>query len=154
MGQANDVPVVPLYAVSHDPAFTIIDLAAILGKDRVGRVRLLASRRPDAFTMENFLAGQHHAASVTSTPSMASLPLRLLREASPANVFFTGQQPAAVQTKEALHHITNADGPWLLSGDWWDDDAWEREVWECEGDDGLRRLVKHNGTWALDAVIG
>ena len=135
-------------------AETLAQLEAILGKDRIGRARLLPGRRPDAFMMENFLADPAKASSVSLVPHVASLPLRLLREASPANVFFTGQQPAAVQTKEALHHITNADGPWLLSGDWWDDDAWEREVWECAGDDGLHRLAKHNGTWALDAVIG
>ena len=33
MGRQNNVPVIPLYAVSEDPPATIIDLAATLGVD-------------------------------------------------------------------------------------------------------------------------
>ena len=83
-----------------------------------------------------------------------NLPLRLLRPAPPAGVFFSGGRPSTVQSGGAVLHVTNADGPWLLSGDWWDAGSWKREVWEITSEDGIRRVARQDDAWRLDAVIG
>ena len=132
-------------------AETLAQLEALLGTGHVGRVRLLPSRKPESFAVENFLDPASQNLLIHPNDN---LPLRLLRPAPAAGVFFSDGRPAAVQSNGAMLHVTGADGPWLLSGDWWDADAWKREVWELVDDHGLRRIVKQNGSWMMDAVIG
>jgi protein ImuB len=132
-------------------AETLAQLEALLGAGRAGRVRLLPSRKPESFTVGNFLDAASRNLLVHSHDR---LPLRLLRPAPPAGVFISGGRPVAVQANGTVFHVAGADGPWLLSGDWWDADAWTREVWELTDDHGLHRIARHNGAWRLDAVIG
>ena len=132
-------------------AETLAQLEALLGAGRVGKARLLSSRSPDAFAMTGFL---ENAPPLVASSAVEILPLRLLRHAKPAQVFFAGDKPASVQSNGALLLLAESAGPWVLSGNWWDQDVWQREEWDCATEAGLRRLVKHNGTWALDAVIG
>ncbi len=132
-------------------AETLAQLEALLGPGRAGRARLLPSRKPESFVVGNFL---DPASRNLLLHTQDHLPLRLLRPAPAAGVFFSGGKPVAVQSGGAVIHVTGADGPWLLSGDWWDTDAWKREVWEVIGADGAHRLVRHDNAWHLDAVIG
>lgn len=52
--------------------------------------------------------------------------------------------------------ITEAKGPWLMSGDWWDRHGWAREVWEVSTVNGaLYQLAwEKNGGWVLDGTFG
>jgi protein ImuB len=50
--------------------------------------------------------------------------------------------------------ITEARGPWLMSGDWWDRHAWQREIWEVAASDGaLYQLAHEKHGWVLDGIF-
>jgi protein ImuB len=64
-------------------------------------------------------------------------------------------RPAKLHTTTKTHVITACSGPWLVSGDWWGDSRWQRELWEVETSDGvLYQLTRHNGEWQLEGVFG
>jgi hypothetical protein len=45
-------------------------------------------------------------------------------------------------------------GPWKVSGQWWEPTSWSREEWEVELERGeTLRLVQQGGTWTVDAVL-
>jgi hypothetical protein len=86
------------------------------------------------------------------------LPMRRYRPLRPVMVRVgETNRPEAVQMqagREWLRVIT-AQGPWLMSGDWWSSDSWEREVWEVAVSDGvLYQLVREKHGWVLDGVFG
>ncbi len=46
-----------------------------------------------------------------------------------------------------------AKGPWRTSGDWWRDDAWNRDEWDVALDSGgVYRIYQENdsGRWFLE----
>lgn len=136
-------------------AETLTQLEALLGAGRAGRARLLPSRRTDAFAVAGFTdSSTAHDARVRHTP--AGLPLRRLRPAPVVRVTLSDGRPDAFLHGGRHHAIIDAEGPWLLSGDWWDADArWEREVWTVQTDDGvLHQLARQNDAWMLEGTLG
>jgi protein ImuB len=70
-------------------------------------------------------------------------------------VMLVNGRPSVVHAAAKSHVITACSGPWLVSGDWWGDARWQREVWEVETSDGvLYQLTRHNGQWRLEGVFG
>ncbi|TLD69423.1 DNA polymerase Y family protein [Phragmitibacter flavus] len=143
-------------------AETLGQLEALLGAGQVGRVKMLPSRRPDAFTLVNYL--EPVAAAEASLPGSEErllmsngLPLRRYRPVRPVLVGLDeGGRPEALQVGGGgWLKVTAAGGPWLVSGDWWNSGAWEREVWEVAVDDGaLYQLVREKQGWVLDGLFG
>jgi hypothetical protein len=44
-------------------------------------------------------------------------------------------------------------GPYLASGNWWDDKAWNRQEWDAELGNGIVcRLHTSNGNWEVDGI--
>jgi len=42
--------------------------------------------------------------------------------------------------------VVSASGPWRVDGGWWRDDAWARDEWDLETEDGsLLRMVSDGG---------
>jgi protein ImuB len=83
------------------------------------------------------------------------LPLRRIRPVRPVDVTLRNGSPAELHTSTKNHVITRCSGPWLVSGEWWGDARWQREVWEVETNDGvLYQLTRHNGQWQLEGVFG
>ncbi len=138
-------------------AETLAQLEAMLGAGNVGKVRLLPSRRPDAFALVNYLDAS--AATADTNESRESithgLPLRCYRPPKPVSVLLQDGKPATLQTAEGHLTVTHSAQPCLLSGDWWDRHAWEREVWEIAASDGaLYQLAREKQRWMLDGVFG
>ena len=65
-------------------------------------------------------------------------------------------RPGEFRRGHDQHVITHAEGPWLLSGDWWDAAArWDKEVWTVQADDGvLYQLARQNEAWVLEGTLG
>ncbi|HYF35711.1 MAG TPA: hypothetical protein VD994_10505 [Prosthecobacter sp.] len=140
-------------------AETLAQLEALLGTGRVGRARLLPSRRPDAFVLDNYLqppAPPLPQAEDTTTWTAHGLPLRRFRPAPEIGVQMQNDRPTSFQLHRETFIVRQADGPWLLSGEWWDDSAWQREVWAVTTEDGnLYQLAFENGQrWVADGVLG
>jgi protein ImuB len=140
-------------------AETLSQLEALLGADRVGRIRLLPSRRKDAFALDSYLdspAPPLPQAQEANAWSPHGLPLRHFRPAPEIQVRMQNDRPVQFHWRKETFIVREAKGPWLLSGEWWDTEAWQREIWTVAVEDGgLYQLAFENGErWVADGVLG
>lgn len=133
-------------------ADTLARIEAVLGTGRVGKPGLLPSRRVDAFAMADFL---QPLPKEEDRPEVMGMPLRRFRPPHEVRVALDEGRPVSFTRQGAVLAIFQARGPWLLSGDWWDRQAWEREVWEIAASDGgLYQLAREGARWMLDGIFG
>src|SRR5437660_1061006 len=154
---------------------TLARLVALLGNDRVGTPVLEETHRPDAFRMEPFAwdgstgfqpvgqagvpackeTGRQDACLPHSHDGCAPLSpaLRRFRPAAPASVFSTENSPAHIRSAKINSKITDQRGPYLASGNWWDEVAWVRAEWDLQLDNGvLARCHRSGGIWKVDGI--
>jgi protein ImuB len=141
----------------HQLSETLARLTALLGADRVGTPVLEETHRPDAFRMEPF---SWHAAE-SAVPS-GELPdalrtahtttaLRRFRPVAPASVFIS--ENWHLQSEKIRGKVVDQRGPYLISGNWWDEKSWERAEWDLQlGNGSLVRAHKSQRTWKIDGV--
>ncbi len=77
------------------------------------------------------------------------LPLQRCRPAIAATVETRHSCPVRISSSLADGRITEALGPYRLSGHWWDPAAWQQEEWDIALGDGLYRIARRitNGGW-------
>ncbi|MEO8440782.1 MAG: hypothetical protein ABI540_11260 [Spartobacteria bacterium] len=126
----------------RDPARlheTLTRLTGLFGRERVGTPMLEDSHRPESFHLEPFswkLPPETPAIS-PNEPVMGPALRRLRRD--------------GVSFPEAA--IVARQGPYLASGDWWDEGKWERAEWDLELSDGaVGRAQKREGSWKLEGL--
>ena len=153
----------------HQLSETLARLTALLGADRVGIPVLEETHRPDAFRMEPFkwnwtsTAGNGGRSSATpeahpkargSSPlHTLRLALRRFRPAPSASVLFDENMPALVQSEKIRGKIVKQRGPYLFSGNWWDEKSWVRAEWDLQLEAGELILAHESeGSWKLDGV--
>ena len=144
---------------------TLARLTALLGSDQIGTPVLEETHRPDAFRMQPF----SWAAAVSTVPSginhqsghdshalrtpHATAALRRFRPAVSVSVLQDEDKPAHVTSAARSGKIIAQRGPYLLSGNWWDEKSWRRAEWDLELKNGeLVRAHKHDGLWKIDGV--
>ena len=138
----------------RDPARlseTLARLTGLLGPDRVGTPVLEETHRPDAFRMEPF-AWQlpETGGEIKPLPSCA---LRRFRPPLPASMLLVKNIPAHLRNVEIQGDVRRQKGPYTISGNWWDEKAWERAEWDVELENGaLCRCHLREGRWELDGV--
>ena len=134
---------------------TLARLSALLGADRVGTPVLEQTHRPDAFRIEPFAwessstgfepvrlggvpacdtTGRQDACPPHSHDGCAPLSaaLRRFRPAAPASVFISDNVPAHFQSKKIIGKLVDQRGPYLASGNWWDEKIWSRSEWDFQ----------------------
>jgi protein ImuB len=144
----------------HQLYETLARLVALLGHDRVGTPVLDETHRPDAFRMEPFsgtgfqsatgrirrgepvgeagvssceVLGRQDARRPHSQDGRATMPaLRRFRPATPAIILSEEQKPAHVRSSEIQAKVIEQRGPYLLSGNWWDEKSWARAEWDLQ----------------------
>jgi protein ImuB len=153
---------------------TLARLTALLGADRIGTPVLEETHRPDAFRMEPFswqssstdfqpvgLAGVPacdttgrqdarlpHSRDGCATSSVA---LRRFRPAAAASVFIS--ENWHLQSKTISGKVIGEDGPYLISGNWWDEKSWAHAEWDLQLENGeLIRCHEAEGTWRMDGI--
>jgi protein ImuB len=152
----------------HQLSETLARLTALLGSERVGTPVIEETHRPDAFRMEPFSwavapkafgavpSGQnrqsgsdsHALRTAHTTPA-----LRRFRPAAPASFFLSENIPAHVRSADLNGKIIEQRGPYLLSGNWWDEKSWARAEWDVQLEDGeLIRAHESQGTWKVDGI--
>jgi len=137
----------------HQLSETLARLSALLGADRVGTPVLEETHRPDAFRMEPFawessstgfqpvgLAGvpacdttaRQDACPPHSHDGCAPLSaaLRRFRPAAAASVFIS--ENWHLQSKTISGKLVDQRGPYLASGNWWDEKIWSRSEWDLQ----------------------
>jgi protein ImuB len=138
---------------------TLARLTALLGGDRIGTPVLEETHRPDAFRMQPFRwdiiesavpSGQSFDALRTAHATAA---LRRFRPAVSASVLQNEDIPAHVRSAEMSGKIIDERGPYLLSGNWWDEKSWVRAEWDLQLQNGeLVRAHERDGVWKIDGV--
>ena len=141
----------------NDPnrfAETLAQLQAILGQGRVGKAVLLPSRRTDAFEVADFCEPTTRRSGIANAP--VGLPLRRLRPAPRVTMEMCEGRPAAFQQGRDHHVVCEAEGPWFLSGEWWDvNSRWSKEVWAVQTREGvLYQVARQKEQWVLEGILG
>src|SRR6266508_394736 len=148
----------------HQLSETLACLTALLGGHRIGTLVLEQTHRPDAFRMQPF-----SWAGVSAVPSggnresgpdshalrtaHATAALRRFRPALSASVLQDEDIPAHVRSAEMSGKIIAQRGPYLLSGNWWDEKSWSRAEWDLQLQNGeLVRTHERDGLWKIDGV--
>ncbi len=157
---------------------TLTRLTALLGADRVGTPVLEETHRPDAFRMEPFSwSFEDNPSSSPSPPngekgsplpegedggeghrrlrttSKLKVALRRFRPAVSASVFLSENVPAHVRSVNISSKVAERRGPYLASGNWWDETAWACAEWDLQLENGdLIRAHEAEGTWKIDGI--
>ena len=139
----------------HQLSETLARLIAVLGADRVGTPVLQETHRPDAFRLEPF-SWQVGAIDLNRPKPMkpkSRIALRRFRPAVSASVLLDADTPAHVRSTEIWGKILEQCGPYLISGNWWDEKSWARAEWDLEIENGeLVRVHESEGTWEMDGI--
>jgi protein ImuB len=157
----------------HQLSETLARLTALLGADRVGTPALEETHQPDAFRVELFswsstgfqLAaasvracernGRQDACPPHSQDGCAPLSpaLRRFRPVVTASVLRDENKPAHVCSSEIQGEIVEQRGPYLLSGNWWNEKSWVRAEWDVQLHNGeLVRAHERDDVWKIDGV--
>jgi hypothetical protein len=104
-------------------------------------------------------AGERERRACNGTAVREHIPLRQFRKRAKATVLLENNRPAHVRTAEiraglAVEGATRAqDGPFPLSGNWWDERAWARVEWDVEIENGvIVRCHCDQDGWAIDGI--
>ena len=152
----------------HQLSETLARLTGLLGANRVGTPVLEETHRPDAFLMEPFAwqltspadNGWRNSATPESRhQGRRSSPLHALR---PALRRFRPSASASVLLEDGPAHLRGADvrgkiidryGPFLISGNWWDEKSWARAEWDLQLENGeLIQCHESEATWKIDGI--
>jgi protein ImuB len=158
----------------HQLSETLARLTALLGSERVGTPVIEETHRPDAFRLEPFAWNfNEHPSSSPSPPhgekgpplpegegrvrgplaTLQRVALRRFRPPLPASVLLDENMPAHVRSADLNGKIIEQRGPYLLSGNWWDEKSWARAEWDLQLESGdLVRVHEAEGTWKVDGV--
>src|SRR5437762_5142054 len=137
---------------------TLARLTALLGNDRIGTPVLEETHRPDAFRMQPFSWAVVSAVSSGETPralrtAHATAAQRRFRPALSTSVLQDEDTPAHIRSAEMSGKIIAQRGPYLLSGNWWDEKSWRRAEWDLQLENGeLVRAHERDGVWKIDGV--
>ena len=103
---------------------TLARLTGLLGADRVGTPVLEDTHRPDAFRIEPFAWQlQETKEEIEPLPTCA---LRRFRSPAPASILLVNNRPTHLRSAEMQGDVLGQRGPYTASGNWWDENAWER----------------------------
>jgi len=156
----------------HQLSETLARLTALLGGHRIGTPVLEETHQRDAFRMQPFgstgfqpvgqagvLAcksnGRQDARLPHSQDGCAPLSpaLRRFRPPVSASVLQDEDTPTHVRSREMSGKIIDERGPYLLSGNWWDEKSWARAEWDLQLQNSeLVRAHEHDGVWKIDGV--
>jgi protein ImuB len=138
---------------------TLARLIALLGSDRVGTPVLEETHRSDAFHIEPFSweargttsASSHY--SPAATERVPPIVLRRFRPAVSASVFLSEDIPAHLRSANVNSKVAEQRGPYLASGNWWDETAWARSEWDLQLENAvLLRCHQSGEAWEVDGV--
>ena len=130
---------------------TLARLIGLLGSERVGTPVLEETHRPDAFRMEPF-SWQLPETKNEPRP-LPAVALRRFRSPLPASVLLAKNRPAHFRSAKVQGAVRAQKGPFLASGNWWDENVWDRAEWDVELETGaVCQCHSTGGQWALDGI--
>jgi protein ImuB len=135
----------------HQLYETLARLSALLGADRVGTPVLEETHRPDAFRMEPFDWSRNDECQITNDETNHRMALRRFRPPANAAIFIS--QDRHLHSDKVRGQIVDQAGPFLLSGNWWDEKAWTRAESDMQLENGeMIRAHQADEKWAIDGI--
>ena len=150
---------------------TIGRLNALLGPGRLGTPFLLDTHRPDSFQMKGALCGEkiavkreqnecnlspHYGRRIQNS---TSLPLSRFRPTLPIHVASDPEgrfpRPLALLNGPYCGPVTTSNGPFPISGHWWDpEERWQQVEWDIQlTSNAILRLAYHPpDNWVLEGI--
>ena len=129
---------------------TLARLSALLGSECVGTPVLEETHRPDAFRMEPF-TWQDSSDATERVPPISKPTLRRFRPAAAASIFTS--QDRHLRSGNIARKVVDQSGPFLFSGNWWDEKSWGRAEWDMQLENGdLIRAHEAEGVWKVDGI--
>src|SRR6184192_64866 len=136
---------------------TLARLSALLGSDRVGTPIKEETHRPDAFQMEPFGWRQNDEIRMSNDEenptgeSRYRIALRRFRPPARTSIFVSEHKH--LESEKIRGRVVDQSGPFLLSGNWWDEKSWARAEWDMQLENGdLIRAHEEEGTWKIDGI--
>ena len=114
---------------------TLARLTALLGNDRVGTPVLEDTYRPDAFRIEPF--SWQLPDSLPPSQLATGVALRKFRPNPAINVSIEHGKPVYLQGTALTGAVAEEAGPYLASGNWWNEKKWSRAEWDAELQNGV-----------------
>jgi protein ImuB len=153
----------------HQLSETLARLTGLFGADCVGTPVLEETHRPDSFRMEAFswncisTSGNRGLSSATprahpkprgiSLLHTLRLALRRFRPAVSISVFLGEDGSAHVRSADVRGKIVKQRGPFLISGNWWDEKSWGRAEWDFQLETSvILRCHQGEGQWEVDGI--
>src|SRR6184192_1553849 len=134
----------------HQLSETLARLTALLGADRVGTPVLEETHRSDAFRIEPFAWHGLPAHPIGRMP-MPRPALRRFRPPAATSMFISEQRH--LQSETIHGQVVDQHGPYLFSGNWWDEKSWACEEWDLQLEAGELVLAHESqGNWKLDGI--
>ena len=138
---------------------TLARLTALVGADRVGTPVLEETHRSDAFRIEPFVwkfsmrFAADTAASTEEKKGELGVALRRFRPVASASVLFSENVAAHIRSVNINGKVVDQRGPYLLSGNWWDENAWAHAEWDLQLENGALCCGHRTGeTWEVAGV--
>jgi protein ImuB len=98
-------------------------------------------------------AGERERGACDSTAVRGCIPLRRFRKRKKATVLLEHNHPVHVRVSEIDGPTIAEEGPFPLSGNWWDERAWARVEWDVEIENGvIARCHCDQDGWAIDGI--
>ena len=133
---------------------TLGRLAALVGSENLGVPEAGTTHRPGQFRLRPpaFDGEKEPVLLEEEAPDLSiGLPLRRYRPSQPARVEVKESQPAVIFSPTLSGWVTEALGPYRLSGEWWEAGAWAVEEWDVElAGRGLYRISRSGETWCIE----
>jgi protein ImuB len=135
---------------------TVARVRHLVGEGRVGTPEIADTHRPDTFSMRAFAPRQGGTAlQEAPAPALPRLCLRRFRPPRYAQVLVVNRQPVRVMSPILSGRVVMAKGPWRTSGEWWRQDAWNRDEWDLALESGgVYRMFQEidSGRWFVEGA--
>src|SRR5207302_59733 len=85
--------------------------------------------------------------------TLQRVAFRRFRPAVSASLLLDENNLAHIRSPEISGKVINQRGPYLISGNWWDEKAWARAEWDLQIDNGVVvRCHQGEAQWEIDGI--
>jgi protein ImuB len=107
---------------------TLARIRSLVGEENVGRAVLQDTHAMEAYRVEPFVVPSRNSSAMVSAQPRASL--RQLRPLEPVSVTLQNHRPSGFYFRQRRYGVERAYGPWVMSGEWWNQTVWRQEQWD------------------------
>lgn len=140
-------------ATLRDPnrfGHTLARLGALVGSRGVGFPMAEDTHKPDSYQLASRVPWSIEEGA-SSEQEWLGLPLQRWRPAVAAQVEMVNSCPSHMTSTVASGRIIEVQGPYRLSGHWWEPGEWRTEEWDISLNDGaLYRIARREKHWWVE----